>query len=270
RRLLPDRPHADAHGESSAAQHVERRGRLSEPNRVVVRQHEYGGAQAHALGSRRHVAQDRQRLVVRLVADAVEDVAHVEDVIVGPHRVEAERLGPDRQLDHRPRVVEPLVVEQREPDAHRRRVRHASQARSAGISAPQGSMAGRSGVNSRTRPAAPRRIASIFARSPAVRSSSAPASLASTSAGVRAPTSAVLIAWCPSTHASAIWLSGTPRGSAISRRRRSTTATFVLKFSPRKIGWPNATPPPRQSRDASPKLVAVVKAPVSRPWPSEP
>jgi len=38
--------------------------------------------------------------------------------------------------------------------------------RSAGISAPHGSMAGRSGVNSRTRPAAPARIASILARSP--------------------------------------------------------------------------------------------------------
>ena len=130
-------------------------------------------------------------------------------------------------------------------------------------------MAGRSGVNSLTRPAAPARMASILARSPSVRSSSAPASLASTSAGVRAPTSAVLIAGLPSAHASATWLTATPRGAATSRRSRSTTPTFVLKLSPRKIGWPKATPLPRQSRAGS-NVVAVEKAPVSRPWPSEP
>ena len=71
----------------------------------------------------------------------------------------------------------------------------------------------------------------MAARSIDESSSSAPASLASTSAGVRAPISAVLIAGCPSTHASAIWLTDTPRGSATSRRIRSTTPTFVLKLS---------------------------------------
>jgi hypothetical protein len=72
------------------------------------------------------------------------------------------------------------------------------------------------------------------------------------------------------THASATWLTDTPRGAAISLRIRSTTPTLVLRLSPRKIGWPNATPPPRQSRVVSPNDVVVVNAPVSNPWPSEP
>ena len=131
------------------------------------------------------------------------------------------------------------------------RLRSSSGGRPALISSPHGSMAGRSGVNSRTRPATPARIARSSRARPRRARSSAPASLASTSAGVRAPTSAVLIAGWPSTQASAIWLSGTPRGSATSRRSRSTTATLVLKLSPRKIGWPKATPLPRQSRAGS-------------------
>src|SRR5215471_12367869 len=136
----------------------------------------------------------------------------------------------------------------------------------AGISSPHASMAGRSGVNSRTRPATSLMMASMAARSAAESSRSAPASLASTSAGVRAPTSAVLTAGWPSTHASAIWLSGTPRGSAISRRSRSTTSRFAVKLSRRKIGWPNATPLPRQSREGS-NAVTRVKAPVKQSMP---
>src|SRR4029453_4775027 len=110
------------------------------------------------------------------------------------------------------------------------RARPAQRLRPAGTSWPHGSIAGRSGVNSRTRPTAPARVASIVVRSAEDSPSSA------TSAGVRAPTSAVLTAGLPSTQASAIWLRGTPRGSATSRRRRSATPTLVLRFSPRKIG----------------------------------
>src|SRR6185503_7174296 len=257
--LFLDEPDAHAHDQAAATEDVERRRRLREPDGVVVRKHEHRGAQAHPPRPRRDEGQERQRLVVRLAADPVEDVAHVEDVIVDPDRVDADFLGPAREIDERLRVGDAPVVEERESNLHR-----------AEISSPHGSIAGRSGVNSLTRPAAPARIVSILARSAGVRSISVPASFASTSAGVRAPTSAVLSAGLPSTHASAIWLSGTPRGSATSRRRRSTTPTLVFRFSPRKIGWPKATPPPRQSRDGSPKFVAVVKAPVRRPWASDP
>src|SRR5207344_2936322 len=48
---------------------------------------------------RRDEAQERQRLVVRLAADPVEDVAHVEDVIVNPDRVDAELFRPAREID---------------------------------------------------------------------------------------------------------------------------------------------------------------------------
>src|SRR5215468_4817936 len=75
-----------------------------------------------------------------------------------------------------------------------RAIHSTRQDRAVGISSPHGCIAGRSGVNSRTRPAAPARIRSMAARSAADNSSSAPAWLASTSAGVRAPTSAVLTA----------------------------------------------------------------------------
>src|SRR4029453_14680046 len=137
-----------------------------------------------------------------------------------------------------------LLLHDGQRDRHRRRragpvggrARPAQRLRPAGTSWPHGSLPGRSGVNSRTRPTAPARVASIVVRSAEDSSSSAPASLASTSAGVRAPTSAVLTAGLPSTQASAIWLRGTPRGSATSRRRRSATPTLVLRFSPRKIG----------------------------------
>src|SRR5262245_25192363 len=278
--LLLDEPDTDAHDEPAAAQHVERRRRLREPHGIVVRQHQHRGAQAYTPRSRCHVSQKRQRLVIGLAADPIEHMAHVEHVVMDPDRVDASLLGAAREIDQHLRIVDAPVIEQREPELHwpasgppRARLTLGSvspHAAPAGISAPHGSMAGRSGVNSFTRPAAPLRIVSIFPRSSGVRSSSVPASFASTSAGVLAPTSAVLIAGLPSTHASAIWLSGTPRGSAISLRRRSTTLMLVLKFSPRKIGWPNATPPPRQSRAASPKSVAAVKAPVSKPWPSEP
>src|SRR6185369_11928289 len=257
--LVLDRADADAQDQPAAAEDVERRRGLGQADGVVVRQHQHGGPQPHARRARGHVAQQRQRLVVRPAADPLEHVPHVEDVIVDPDGVEAEQLGALGEADQRLHILDALIVEEREPELHR----------PAGISCPHGSIAGRSGVNSRTRPATPARMPSIFVRSAAERSSSAPASLASTSAGVRAPTSAVLIAGWPSTQASAIWLTATPRGWATSRRTRSTTPTFVLKFSLRKIGWPNATPLPRQSRAGS-NVVAAVNAPVSRPWPSEP
>ena len=47
------------------------------------------------------------------------------------------------------------------------------------------------------------------------------------------------------------------------------TRRFVWKLSARKMGWPKATPLPRQSRAGS-KVVAAVKAPVRRPCPREP
>jgi len=42
-------------------------------------------------------------------------------------------------------------------------------------------------------------------------------------------------------------------------------ADVRLEIVAAEDGWPNATPPPRQSRDGSPNVVAVVKAPVRSP-----
>jgi hypothetical protein len=84
----------------------------------VVREHEHRGAQPHTGGPGRHEAEERQRLVVGPAADPVEDVAHVEHVVVHPHGVEPDLLGADRQVDERVHVVDPLVVEQGEPESH--------------------------------------------------------------------------------------------------------------------------------------------------------
>jgi hypothetical protein len=117
--LVLDGADADPEDQPAAAQHVEGGRGLREPDRVVVRQHQHRGAQPHARGARGDVAQQRERLVVRPVADALEDVRHVEDVIVRPHRVDAQLLGAGREVDERVRIRDPPVVEQREADPHR-------------------------------------------------------------------------------------------------------------------------------------------------------
>ena len=61
------------------------------------------------------------------------------------------------------------------------------------------------------------------------------------------PTSAVLRTGFLSTQARAIWVSGTPFGSATSALIRLTTSTFVPRFFPFSSGCPKKMPPPRQS-----------------------
>src|SRR5262249_4418523 len=143
--LLLDRAYPHAQDQPPAAQHVERRGRLREANRVVVRQHEHGRPETNPRRPRRHEAQERQRLLVRSPADPGGHVRPVEHVIVHPHGVEAQLLGAHRQVNQRVHIVDPPVVEQREPDLHgatpgrphaagRSRSRRAISARTIGIS----------------------------------------------------------------------------------------------------------------------------------------
>jgi len=78
----------------------------------------------------------------------------------------------------------------------------------------------------------------------AERSSSAPAVVASTSAGVRAPTSAGADRRMPSTQARAIWLQGTPRGLATSPRSR-LDERGDSSGSCRRGRWAGRRPTPR-------------------------
>ena len=116
--FLLDRADADAENQPAVAQHVERGRRLREPDRVVVRQHQHGRSQAHARRPGGDVAQERERLVVRLAADPIEYVADVEHVVVRPDGVEAELFRTDGEVDQLLHVVDPPVVEKRDPDSH--------------------------------------------------------------------------------------------------------------------------------------------------------
>jgi hypothetical protein len=53
-----------------------------------------------------------------LKAVPIEDVAHVEHVVVRPDGIEAELLRPAREADERLGVLDPPVVEQRDSDPH--------------------------------------------------------------------------------------------------------------------------------------------------------
>ena len=119
-RLRLRRNRADAHSQHhpAATQHVQGGGGFGEPDRIVIRQHEHRGAQAHALGAGGHVAEEGQGLVIGPVPDAAEHVAGIEDVVVDPHRGKPQRLGPAGELDKGLYILDAPVVEQRDADLH--------------------------------------------------------------------------------------------------------------------------------------------------------
>jgi hypothetical protein len=84
----------------------------------MVREYEHRGTQAHALGAGGHIAEQGERLIIRLVPNASEHVAGIEDVVVHPYGGEPQRLGPGGELDKRLYVFDAPVVEQRDADLH--------------------------------------------------------------------------------------------------------------------------------------------------------
>src|SRR5262249_54250275 len=72
----------------------------------------------HALGASGHVAEEAQGLVIRLVPNAAEHMAGVEDVVVHPYGGKPQGLGPDGEFDHSLHVVDAPVVVQRDTNVH--------------------------------------------------------------------------------------------------------------------------------------------------------
>jgi len=125
-KLLRGRTDTDRQVDTPARDVVEDRDVLGDPDRVMQRQKQHIGADAHPLGARRHRRQkgDRRR-VPRVLREVV---------FARPHIIEAELFGEHRLLQMVPvEVLQRLRLARQPADPHRHNELHAGLRRSAGF-----------------------------------------------------------------------------------------------------------------------------------------
>ena len=108
--LMLQRTDAHAYPESAARHHVQRRQRLRQHKRVEVWQHQDRCAETYVFRNGRHIRQDREAVVVWLVAKAVQNITRVEDVMVHPDRIESELFRLRSDVQHVLWVAQTIVV----------------------------------------------------------------------------------------------------------------------------------------------------------------